>query len=118
MIGVIIGAMGAHALTGKISADSLMSYKTGVSYQFYHTLASFIAIILFIQFRKIQFRYATYCFIIGIILFSGSIYLLTTDSITGIGLRNLWGPLTPIGGVFFIIGWALVFYGIIKLKSE
>ncbi len=117
-LAVIIGAFGAHSLDGKISPDSLASYKTGVSYQFYHSLASFIAIILFLHFKRIQFRNAAFCFIIGIILFSGSIYLLTTDAITGIGLRNIWGPLTPIGGLFFILGWALIFYGVTTIKSE
>lgn len=118
MLAVIIGAFGAHSLDGKISAGSLLSYKTGVSYQFYHTLGSAVAIILYLQFHQKQFRHASFCFLIGILLFSGSIYLLTTNDITGIGLRGILGPMTPIGGLFFILGWIYIFYGVITLKSE
>lgn len=117
-LAVVIGAFGAHALVDKIEPSSLNSYKTGVSYQFYHTLASFLALSLFLKFQSKQFKWASTCFLIGILLFSGSIYLLTTNSITGIGLTKIWGPMTPVGGLFFILGWSFVFFGVIKLKSD
>ena len=118
LLAVIIGAFGAHSLVDKIPASSLTSYKTGVSYQFYHSLASLCSIILLLHFQSAQFRWASICFLIGILLFSGSIYLLTTNSITGIGLRGILGPMTPLGGLFFILGWFLILYGVIKVKSE
>ena len=117
-LAVIVGAFGAHSLADKISASSLTSYKTGVSYQFYHSLASMLSLILLYQFKSVQFRWASICFLIGILFFSGSIYLLTTNAITGIGLRGILGPMTPIGGLFFIAGWILILVGVIKVKSE
>lgn len=115
---VVIGAFGAHSLAEHLSPQSLASYKTGVSYQFYHTLASILALLLFTNFKIKQFSWASVCFLIGILFFSGSIYLLTTNSITGIGMRGILGPMTPIGGLFFIIGWVLLCLGIFKIKSE
>lgn len=117
-LAVVIGAFGAHSLVDKIPSNSLASYKTGVSYQFYHTLASMMSIFLLLHFKNIQFRWASICFLIGILFFSGSIYLLTTNSITGIGLTGILGPMTPIGGLFFIIAWVLILIGVIKVKSE
>lgn len=117
-LAVIIGAFGAHTIKALIPADSLTSYKTGVSYQFSHTFASIITLLLFLKFQVKQFRWASVCFLIGILLFSGSIYLLTTDNITGIGMKSILGPMTPIGGLFFIIGWLMLLMATIKLKSE
>ena len=117
-LAVVIGAFGAHTLVDKIAPSSLTSYKTGVSYQFYHSLASMISLLLLVHFKSVQFRWASICFLIGILFFSGSIYLLTTNSITGIGLRGILGPMTPIGGLFFIVGWVLILFGVIKVKSE
>lgn len=118
ILAVVIGAFGAHSLSEHIPPDSLTSYKTGVSYQFYHTLASIFALLLYINFKIKQFRWASLCFLIGILLFSGSIYLLTTNSMTGIGMRAVLGPMTPIGGLFFIIGWLFVLLAVMKIKSE
>ncbi len=117
-LAVIIGAFGAHALSERIPQDSLNSFKTGVSYQFYHCLAAFIALFLSINFGLKQFKWSGLCFLIGIFFFSGSIYLLTTHSITSLNMGSILGPLTPIGGLFFIAGWFLLIYGISKIPSE
>ena len=92
MLAVIIGAFGAHALVEKIPAASLTSYKTGVSYQFYHTIAAIVAIGLYQSNQSKFFRWAAICFLIGIVLFSGSIYLLTTRALSNISFTNIQGP--------------------------
>ncbi len=112
LIGVIVGAMGAHALRPLLTPDLRDSYETAVKYQFYHSFALAITGILYQNFPSAWMRRATWAFFTGIILFSGSIYLLvylkTTNSI---GLGGL-GILTPIGGVFFILGWLSLLLGI------
>ncbi len=103
-LAVILGAFGAHALVPKLPADSLASYKTGVLYHFIHTLAALAACILYLLTEQKLFRTSAYIFIVGILFFSGSIYLLATRAITHLEISWL-GPVTPVGGVLFIIGW-------------
>lgn len=118
LLAVVIGAFGAHALVDKIPAASLLSYKTGVSYQFYHTLAAMMSLLL-LQFHKTKYFYwATVCFLIGILLFSGSIYLLTTKALTNITFTKILGPITPIGGLIFMAGWLMLMIGFISNKIE
>ena len=111
LIAVVIGAFGAHALVDKIPAASLASYKTGVSYQFYHTLAAMLSLMIFLHQPSKYFLRAAVCFLVGVLLFSGSIYLLATRSMTGISFTNILGPMTPIGGLFFMIGWLMLIMG-------
>lgn len=115
MLGVIIGAFGAHKLKEVITDQNLLSsFETGVRYQFYHALALGLAGILFAFFPNTYINYAIYCFIIGIILFSGSIYLLVLmKSTQDIGLGKL-GLITPIGGLVMIVGWVLLLIGVLK----
>jgi len=101
-IAVLTGAFGAHGLKSVLNATELDQWKTAVSYQFYHTFALlFIAVT---NFKSKLINAAYLCFTLGIILFSGSIYLLATRSVTNFYWSFL-GPLTPIGGFFFIVGW-------------
>ena len=118
MLAVVIGAFGAHGLEDKITATSLASYKTGVAYQFYHTFAAMITIILFQQSTISRPFLPTIFFLVGNILFSGSIYILTTRAITGVENMQWIGPLTPIGGVCYMIGWGLIIYNLIKQKNK
>ncbi len=112
LIGVIVGAMGAHALRPILTPDLRDSYETAVKYQFYHSFALAIAGILHLAFPSAWIRRATLAFIAGIILFSGSIYLLVYLKTTAsLGLAGL-GILTPIGGLFFILGWLCLLAGI------
>ena len=104
-IAVILGALGAHSLKEVLDPQSLASFKTGTFYHIVHTVALLPAL-----FRK-EFKRMAQLFIIGIALFSGSIYLLTLDELMGVDLSFL-GPVTPIGGLFFIAGW-----GTLLLKS-
>ena len=114
-IAVILGAMGAHSLKTQIAPDKLESFKTGVTYQFYHGFALILIAILMEVFKKPGLKIAAILFVIGILLFSGSIYILSTSEISGINPK-LFGPVTPIGGLFFIGGWIVTFIQCLKLK--
>lgn len=116
-LAVILGAFGAHKLKELVPLETVSTFQTGVTYQFYHVFALLATGILFAQLPGSQLEWAGRCFIIGILLFSGSLYLLTVLKMTGnVGLRGI-GILTPIGGVFFIAGWICLLSGILKLKA-
>ena len=115
--GVILGAMGAHALKDKIPAESLSSFETGVRYQIYHSLALFILALLYEKYSSALLRTAGYLFITGILLFSGSIYLLSTKTISALE-NTMWiGPITPLGGLCFIAGWTCILIHFIRSKT-
>ncbi len=113
-LSVGMGAFGAHALKKMVSEEVVNIFETGVRYQFYHVFAIALVGILFSSFDNKWMLWAGYSFIIGIILFSGSLYLLTwfkgTDK-----TQLFWvGAFTPLGGVAFIAGWVCMFFGIYK----
>jgi uncharacterized membrane protein YgdD (TMEM256/DUF423 family) len=112
-LAVILGAFGAHGLANLLPAAQLRGYETGVTYQFYHSFALLITGILFSSFPFKSVRLAAAFFITGILLFCGSLYAMVFLSIRGISLGPV-GIITPIGGLFFIIGWILLLSGIIK----
>jgi uncharacterized membrane protein YgdD (TMEM256/DUF423 family) len=113
---VILGAFGAHALKPLIPADQLTIWEKGVQYQIYHALALFMCFLFLRKGPAPYIRNAAICFLLGIICFSGSLYLLATRSLTGIPGIVL-GPITPIGGFFFIAGWSLVFAQALKKED-
>jgi uncharacterized membrane protein YgdD (TMEM256/DUF423 family) len=114
-LAVGLGAFGAHGLKDILSASAASSFETGVRYQMYHSLA-----LLIIGFansipaitRKWVYRF----FLLGIILFSGSLYLLSLKEIAPFSVAFL-GPITPIGGLLLIVGWFRLLYGILKAKK-
>jgi uncharacterized membrane protein YgdD (TMEM256/DUF423 family) len=109
LLAVILGASGAHALKPMLIASGhLDAFKTAVDYHFYHTFALLFAGIMLKQQHSRLISFASLSFLVGIVLFSGSLYLISLATVSGIGI------LTPIGGVFFIVGWALLFFGVIK----
>lgn len=110
LLAVIIGAFGAHGLEGSLGDSALDRYQTGVEYQFYHVGALLIVGILYEQIKAKSLSLSGIFFILGIIVFSGSLYAY---SLTGI---KAFGMITPIGGLFFIIGWVFLF--IFSLKSK
>jgi uncharacterized membrane protein YgdD (TMEM256/DUF423 family) len=115
LLAVAIGAFGAHGLEGKITEARIITFGTGVDYQFYHTFAIFIAVGLAAYFKDKLFLRAGWLFVIGILFFSGSLYLLATRTYLGIeSWSKIIGPITPIGGLFFIAGWGVLLYGILK----
>ena len=101
-IGVAFGAFGAHALRGRLSPDMLAVFETGVRYQMYHAFAVLIVALAATHFNGWMVRAAGWAFTTGIVLFSGSLYAL---ALTGI---NALGAITPLGGLAFLAGWALL----------
>jgi uncharacterized membrane protein YgdD (TMEM256/DUF423 family) len=117
MISIVLGAFGAHYLKSIFTPELLLSFETGVRYQFYHAVA-LLFVGLFQQFAYQSMKWVTRFFVAGIILFSGSIYLLCLFKSNGtIGLKGL-GILTPIGGVLFILAWILLSISILQLKLK
>jgi len=112
-IAVILGAFGAHALKDIMAPDQLLVFETGVRYQFYHSIALFIAGIVYQAFPHKSIRLASTFFFVGILLFCGSLYAMTLLSTVHMALGPV-GVITPIGGLFFIIGWCLLLAGFIK----
>jgi uncharacterized membrane protein YgdD (TMEM256/DUF423 family) len=113
MLALILGAFGAHGLKPHLSDYQQMVYEKGISYQFYHTLAALVACLLF---EVKHFKYlltAAVFFLVGILCFSGSLYVLATADLTGFP-KAIAGPVTPIGGLFFILGWATLLYAVVK----
>jgi uncharacterized membrane protein YgdD (TMEM256/DUF423 family) len=112
-IAVVLGAFGAHALKALLPVDRLQVFEIGVRYQFMHALALIVLSLSMANAKKQEhttiainwMKRAATTFTIGIILFSGSLYLLSTNSILPISVGNWMGPITPIGGLFFISGW-------------
>ena len=107
-LAVALGAFGAHGLKKIVPADTISTFETGVKYQFYHCFALILVAILFEKFPGSWMTYAGYSFIAGILLFSGSLYILTLIKATGtVGLNGI-GIVTPFGGLFLIAGWILM----------
>ncbi len=108
MLSVIFGAFGAHALKKTLSEEQLKSFETGVKYQMYHAI-----VLLVLGFN---FEYTTnaiyWCFTLGIVLFSFSIYGLVLSDSKGEKLKFL-GPITPIGGLLLVIGWLLLIISVL-----
>ncbi len=104
---VILGAFGAHSLKPLLTLDELSIWEKGVQYQIYHTLALFMCALFLRKEHSTYIRNAAICFILGILCFSGSLYLLATRELTHMPAIIL-GPVTPIGGFFFIGGWCFV----------
>ena len=112
-LGVILGAFGAHKLK-EIAPDSVSTFQTGVQYQMYHAFALILAAIVFEKFSSKYIVWSGYSFLIGILLFSGSLYALSLLKATGkVGLGGI-GIITPIGGLFFIAGWLFFLIGALK----
>ena len=114
-LGVALGAFGAHGLRD-ITADEkiLHGFETGVEYQVYHALALLALGGLSGKTQLAWLNRAAFCFVTGIILFSGSLYLLTFLKIEESAAIRFIGPVTPVGGLFFILGWLFLLLAILK----
>ncbi|HZX73525.1 MAG TPA: DUF423 domain-containing protein [Cyclobacteriaceae bacterium] len=111
-LGVVIGAFGAHALNPILAANNrLDTYEIAVRYQFYHALALLAIGILMDKFSASRLGYAALFIVLGVIIFSGSLYVL---SLTG---ETMLGAVTPFGGLLMIIGWALFLMGIMRKSN-
>ena len=107
-IAVILGAMASHMLKEHLSPEHIDTFETGVRYQFYHSFAILLVGILYHFGKKSRLNIAGWLFFSGIILFSGSLYILSIQET--LSLKMSWlGPVTPIGGTLFIAGWIFLF---------
>jgi uncharacterized membrane protein YgdD (TMEM256/DUF423 family) len=104
MIAVIFGAFSAHALKARLDVTSLGNWETATRYQFYHVFAMIASVYIAQKTSDSLAIKAAWLFFTGILLFSGSLYLLSTRSLIGANLSWL-GPVTPLGGLSFICGW-------------
>jgi len=113
-LAVILGAFGAHTLKSLISTASLEIWQKGVEYQFYHTFA-LLYISTFARYKNKLIGFSFVFFTLGIILFSGSLYLLALKDTHQLSVQFL-SPVTPIGGLCFIVGWVCLFLAALKDK--
>jgi uncharacterized membrane protein YgdD (TMEM256/DUF423 family) len=114
LLAVVLGAFGAHALKAILPPETLQSFETGVRYQMYHSFALIAVGLLSAHFSNNHINLATLFFTLGILCFSGSLYALSLLQMNGIvGLKGV-GIITPIGGVFFILGWVYSLLAVLK----
>ncbi|WBL25948.1 DUF423 domain-containing protein [Zunongwangia sp. HGR-M22] len=113
LLAVILGAFGAHGLKSVLDVETLNSFETGVKYQMYHALL-FLALA---NLQKIQSAVLYWFFCVGVIFFSGSIYLLSLDQLAGLDLSSI-ALITPLGGALLIVGWTLLIFRAFKLKYQ
>ncbi len=106
-LAIILGSFGAHALKKIFTTDQMQSFETGVKYQMYHSIV-LLVIGLQLKFETNLEQVIAWCIVIGIILFSFSIYGLCISSAKGRKIKIL-GPITPLGGLFLLNGWVLLF---------
>lgn len=105
---VALGAFGAHGLKSHLTTEMLEIYKTGIEYHFYHALGLLLVGVLAFYLPGIYLKWSAIFLVSGIILFSGSLYLLAVSGIKWLG------AITPLGGLGFIIGWILLFVAVAK----
>lgn len=116
-LAVALGAFGAHGLE-RLTQDAkiLHGFQTGVQYQMYHAIALLFAGVIYDKLKNNWIKWSANSFIIGILLFSGSLYLLTFLKIQSSSFTQYIGPLTPLGGIFFIAGWLFLLMGVLRKK--
>lgn len=111
-LAVILGAFGAHALRSQVPDQSIATWQTGVLYQVIHAFGLVVVAFLFFHFPQAKFLLPVgVLFVLGILLFSGSLYGLVVTN------WKILGPITPLGGLCFIVGWFLLAWSVIKLPN-
>ncbi len=106
---IVLGAFGAHALKARLTSDMLANYQTGIQYHFYHAVGLMMIGLIALHVPASGYlKWSGWLMLAGILLFSGSLYLLSIS-----GIRWL-GAITPIGGTAFILAWALLAIGVLK----
>ena len=116
LLAVILGAFGAHSLKAQIDADALQSFETGVRYQMYHALLLlFLGSTTYIGTLRKKTIYII--ILIGLILFSGSVYGLSTNNLSVFNFKKT-AFITPIGGTLLIVAWGIIFWSFLKIKIK
>ena len=113
-LGVALGAFGAHGLKKIVSAESVATFQTGVQYQMYHAFALLIVGLLAERMTNSFFHYSGFLFLVGIVFFSGSLFLAVSLEAMHKMVPLFVRLITPVGGLFFIAGWILLLLGIIR----
>jgi uncharacterized membrane protein YgdD (TMEM256/DUF423 family) len=104
-LAVGLGAFGAHGLKTKLNVEQLATFQTGVQYQMYHALGlGLVALSSAILSQSSVLAWAGWSFVVGVVLFSGSLYMLVLTN------SRRWGLVTPLGGIFFLLGWGLLIF--------
>jgi uncharacterized membrane protein YgdD (TMEM256/DUF423 family) len=117
-LSVALGAFAAHKLRELTSPETVAIFETGVRYQFYHVFALLFVAFLSDKIHNKWMIWSGNCFIMGIVLFCGSLYALTALAIAESAHRTLAGIMTPVGGVFFILGWLFLYLGVSKRDKQ
>lgn len=106
ILAVLLGAFGAHGLENLVDADAIQTWDTGVTYQMYHALL--LLVLANVKgIPEVHKKWIFYAIVAGVILFSFSIYFLATNTLTSFDFKTI-GFVTPIGGLFLIVGWAIL----------
>ncbi len=115
-LAVILGAFGAHGREGTVSTYHIETWKTANQYHFYPPFA-LLFLSTFSRAKTYSIKVSFIAFLIGILFFSGSLYVLSVREITGFGNPSILGPITPLGGLSLIVGWVALFIAALKNKS-
>lgn len=107
---VALGAFGAHALRARVGPDLLVTFETGVRYHMYHALALLACAWMQEHWGSPPIAWAGWLFVAGIVVFSGSLYMLTLSG------QRWWGAVTPLGGLAFLAGWGCLVWGLVTAK--
>lgn len=108
-VAVMLGAFGAHSFKSILQANgTLETFNTAVKYHFFHTLAMILVALLMDKYASKLLEYSAISMLAGIVLFSGSLYILALSGVTK------WGAVAPFGGLAFIVGWIMLFAGVYK----
>jgi len=116
-LAVALGAFGAHGLKKIAAPETVEYYQTGVQYQMYHALALLVVGLLAERMGSSMFNYAGFSFIAGIVFFSGSLYLISSLKVMNKIVPPAVGILTPIGGLFFILGWVMLLVAVTRSSN-
>jgi uncharacterized membrane protein YgdD (TMEM256/DUF423 family) len=116
ILAIVLGAFAAHGLKGKLSPEKLISFETGVRYQFYCAFGLIIMALSSIV-LQIKLRFSATLLFIGFLAFSGSIYGLSVNELFQLGLSKILGPITPIGGLLMILSWVFLYVEYIKSST-
>jgi uncharacterized membrane protein YgdD (TMEM256/DUF423 family) len=117
-IAVILGAFGAHLLKESLNVTQLSSYKTGNTYQFYHSLLLILIGIMYKFEASKLLRYSFWTCVSGILCFSGSLYILSCKDLIGLESTAIIGPITPLGGLLLATAWILLAINFFKKTDE
>jgi uncharacterized membrane protein YgdD (TMEM256/DUF423 family) len=117
-LAVMLGAFGSHGLRNILDEKELATFDTAVRYQFYHSFALLFTGILFMQFSKRYLRWAGRVFIVGMLIFSGSLYLLSLMRATDKQGFDWLGAITPLGGICFVVGWIFMLIALTKKNQS